>query len=200
MPRPPQPAVQAIPALPWEVGNGGTIKLDNPLTMADALAGALKFTGRVGLDGEFVDCTLVLDGNDVCVQIDGDTLWTIPSWQGETQTLQITSIDPQGITGIYIWEIERIPLIPQSVTPTPSLPWTDTGTVELRFANPVTDAYMQQVIFSNQYGDLQISVGSSVTWSQNGTQVLSMSHFDGETNVVQLSKDSNVQINQITLP
>lgn len=197
---PPHPAVQAIPALPWEVGNGGAIKLDKPLTMADALAGALKVTGRIGLDGELVDCTLELDGNYVCVQIDGDTLWTIPSWQGETQTLQITSIDPQGVTGIYIWEIKRIPLIPQSVTPTPSLPWTDTGTVELRFAKPVTDSYIQQVIFSNQYGNLEISVGSSVTWSQGGSVVLSMSHFDGETNVVQLSKEGAAQVNEITLP
>jgi hypothetical protein len=104
-------AFKATPKLPWDISEGGLIKLRNTmLTMDELLAGRLTFKVRNG-QGNIVDGTVVRYTSDqkYYVQADGSLLWQVQAIEHSSNTV-ILSPSENITSGFSLVDVEITPI------------------------------------------------------------------------------------------
>lgn len=87
--------MQANPALPWAVGQGGTLVLSQPITFDDLAEGALVFTDDQDdkMDVRKYSIAQGVWSVDIGYSNGGDfdVVYRVDEWTGESSTITVTS-------------------------------------------------------------------------------------------------------------
>lgn len=87
--------MQANPALPWAVGQGGTLGLSEPITFDDLAEGALVFTDDQDntMDVRKYSIAQGVWAVDIGYSNGGDfdVVYRVDEWTGESSTITVTS-------------------------------------------------------------------------------------------------------------
>jgi hypothetical protein len=87
--------VQTTPALPWPVGQGGTLRLSQPITFDELAEGALVFTDDQDdtMDVRKYSIAQGVWAVDIGYENGGDfdVVYRVDEWNGESSTITVTS-------------------------------------------------------------------------------------------------------------